>query len=173
MRTIPTVPGSETDRLRLRAFRADDLDAYAAVCADPEVMRHLGAGLPLDRPSAWQQMAAFAGEWSLHGWGMWAVAGRDDDRLIGRVGYLRPPDWPEVEIGWLLAREAWGRGLALEAARAALRLGRASLGIAAPISLIRPENRRSIALAARLGAGFERTIVLRGVQARVYRHTPG
>ena len=164
------VPVLRTARLELRAFAERDLDAYAAMCADPEVMRFIGAGGPVDRGLAWRQMAMFVGEWTLHGYGMWAVVSREDGRLLGRAGFLHPPGWPEAELGWLLARDAWGRGLAAEAARAALAHGRERLGLDAPISLIRPDNLRSIALARRLGATPESRIELLGAQAMVWRH---
>jgi len=151
-------------------FREDDLDAYADMCADAEVMRFIGAGGPVGMDVAWRQMALFLGEWALHGYGMWAVEERASGRLIGRVGFLDPPGWPECELGWLLAREAWGRGLAFEAAQAALAHGRAQLGIRELISLIRPDNVRSIALARRLGATLERTIDFMGAATLQYRH---
>jgi len=159
-----------TPRLRLRMFAEKDLDAYADMCADPEVMRHIGAGGPVDATVAWRQMALFCGEWALHGYGMWAVAERDGGRLVGRVGFLNPYGWPDCEIGWLLARDAWGRGYATEAARAALAYGRDHLGVVQPISLIRPENQRSIALAERLGATLERKIEFMDAPALQYRH---
>jgi RimJ/RimL family protein N-acetyltransferase len=115
-------------------------------------------------------MAMFVGEWTLHGYGMWAIESREDGRLIGRAGFLHPPGWPEAELGWLLARDAWGRGYAAEAVRAARDHGRAHLGLQAPISLIRPDNLRSIALAGRLGATQESRIVLLGGEALVWRH---
>lgn len=68
-----TAPVIETARLRLRPFRADDIEAYAALCADAEVMRHIGAGTPIGRDLAWRQMAALNGEWSLRGYGHWAL----------------------------------------------------------------------------------------------------
>ena len=151
-------------------FREDDLDAYADMCADAEVMRFIGAGGPVDASVAWRQMALFLGEWTLHGYGMWAVEERASGRLIGRVGYLNPPGWPECELGWLLARDAWGRGFAREAATAALAHGRASLGIGKLISLIRPDNLRSIALAERLGAVLDRRIEFMGGAALQYEH---
>ncbi|HYF57472.1 MAG TPA: GNAT family N-acetyltransferase, partial [Burkholderiaceae bacterium] len=132
----------------------------------------IGTGGPVDRGLAWRQMATFVGEWSLHGHGMWAVASLDDGRLLGRAGFLQPPGWPEVELGWLLAREAWGRGFATEAVAAARAHGRDRLGLRAPISLIRPENARSIALAERLGARLEARVELLGGVALQYRH-PG
>jgi RimJ/RimL family protein N-acetyltransferase len=115
-------------------------------------------------------MALFLGEWILHGYGMWAVEERASGRLIGRVGFLNPHGWPACELGWLLAREAWGHGFALEAAEAARAYGRAKLGIGELISLIRPDNVRSIALAQRLGASLDRKTDFMGGEVLQYRH---
>ena len=101
-----------TARLRLRPFTQKDLDDYAAMCADAEVMRHIGSGGAVARDIAWRQMALFAGHWSLLGYGMWALQERASGRLVGRAGYLDPEGWPGNELGWLLAREFWGRGVA-------------------------------------------------------------
>jgi RimJ/RimL family protein N-acetyltransferase len=159
-----------TARLELRMFREDDLDAYADMCADEEVMRFIGVGGPVGADVAWRQMALFLGEWALHGYGMWAVEERASGRLIGRVGFLNPHGWPACELGWLLARDAWGRGFALEAAQSARAYGRANLGVGELISLIRPDNMRSIALAERLGATRDRKIDFLGTDALLYRH---
>ena len=159
-----------TARLDLRMFREDDLDAYADMCADEEVMRFIGAGGPVGADVAWRHMALFVGEWSLHGYGMWAIEERASRRLIGRVGFLNPHGWPACELGWLLARDAWGHGFALEAAQAAMAYGRANLGIRGLISLIRPDNLRSIALAHRLGATLDRKIEFMGNEALLYEH---
>jgi len=159
-----------TERLHLRMFRERDLDAYAAICADAEVMQHIGAGGPVGRDVAWRQMALFLGEWTLHGHGMWAVERRADGRLIGRVGFLEPEGWPGCELGWLLARDAWGQGYAHEAARAAIACGREQLDLGELISLIRPDNRRSIALAERLGARLGSQMEFMGGQTLLYRH---
>ncbi len=164
------VPTLATPRLRLRAFAAADLDAYAAMCADPEVMRHIGAGGPVGRDGAWRQMALFLGEWALRGRGQWALTRRSDGRLIGRAGFLQPEGWPGVELAWLLARDAWGQGLATEAARAALAWGRDATGLAECISLVRPDNERSIALALRLGAVDDGEIDFLGGRTRRFRH---
>jgi RimJ/RimL family protein N-acetyltransferase len=164
------IPTLTTPRLVLRAFREADLDTYAAMCADPEVMLHIGSGGPIARDVAWRHMALFCGEWMLHGHGMWAVAERVGGRLVGRVGYLDPPGWPGCEMGWLLGRGDWGKGYAFEATRAAIAYGRDQLGIGELISLIRPENERSIALAERLSAVSDREIEFMGHRARVYRH---
>ena len=76
------VPTLTTERLTLRGWREDDLDAYAAIAADPEVMRFMGG--PLDRADTWRQIAVFVGHWELRGYGLWVV--ERDGELIGRVG---------------------------------------------------------------------------------------
>jgi RimJ/RimL family protein N-acetyltransferase len=164
-----SAPPIETARLQLRGFEARDLDDYAAMCADAEVMRFVGDGGPLAREAAWRQMALFAGHWPLRGFGTWAVEERTSGRLVGRVGYLQPEGWPGVELGWLLARPAWGRGLATEACRAAL-AQRAAFGIGRLISLVRPGNLRSAALAQRLGARLARTVDFLGAPVQVWEH---
>jgi RimJ/RimL family protein N-acetyltransferase len=85
----------ETERLRLRMFRETDLDAHAAMSADPEVMRYLGAtGEPLTRLDAWRQMAMFLGHWQLRGYGVWAVEERASGTFVGRIGLFNPEGWP-------------------------------------------------------------------------------
>lgn len=79
----------ETTRLRLRPFRDSDLDAYAELCADPEVMRYVGERGVLSREDAWRQMALLAGHWQLRGFGMWVVENRTTGAFSGRA---RSPD---------------------------------------------------------------------------------
>jgi len=164
------IPQITTARLAMRAFRQSDLDDYAALCADDEVMRHIGIGGAVGRDVAWCQMALFLGEWALHNYGMWALLRRSDGRLVGRAGFLNPEGWPGCELGWLLARDVWGQGYAFEAAGAAREFGRDALGIEHPISLIREGNLRSIKLAERLGAQRDGSVEMLGVEALLYRH---
>ena len=160
----------QTERLLLRAFSDADLDAYAAMCADAEVMRYLSVtGALLSREDAWRQMALFAGHWALRGFGMWAVEERESGRFIGRVGLHQPEGWPDRELGWSLAREAWGRGYATEAARAAADYAFRTLRWPHLIHLILPGNDRSIRVAGRLGARPAGTDIVRGVTQLVYR----
>lgn len=145
----------ETARLLLRPFSGADVDAYAEMCADTEVMRFLGGRL-WSRAETWRHIATILGHWHLLGYGMWAVEERSSGRFVGRVGFIDPPGWPGFELGWALARPFWGHGLAAEAGRAALEYAFSELDKEHVISLIHPENRRSLRLAERLGQCFER-----------------
>jgi RimJ/RimL family protein N-acetyltransferase len=131
-------------RLSLRMFRESDLDAYASMCADPEVMRFLGDGHTLTRPEAWRNIALVLGHWQLRGFGLWAVEERATGLLVGRVGCWRPEGWPGLEIGY-----------ATEAALASLNYAFHRLKHSHVISLIHPDNGPSIAVALRLGMRME------------------
>jgi RimJ/RimL family protein N-acetyltransferase len=119
-----------TERLVLRRRWTDgDRDRFAALNADPEVMRHYPATLTRAESDAF--VDRIEGCFAERGYGLWAVD-TDDVGFVGYVG-LWPADFvapftPAVEVGWRLARAAWGRGIAPEAARAALDDGFARLG---------------------------------------------
>ena len=157
----------ETDRLIMRPFAESDLDAYAVMCADPEVMRFLG-GKTWDRMQTWRHIAATLGHWQLRGYGPWAVEERRSGELIGRVGFINPEGWPGFELGWTLARAAWGNGYATEAARRALDHAFTDMDRDHVISLIHPENQASLAVAERLGETREGTAEVLGEEVGVY-----
>ena len=168
---IPTV---ETARLRLRAFHAADLDAYAAMQANPEVVRYLLTGQTATRIQTWYTMLTSAGSWALRGYGMWAVEEVAGGRFIGSVGIFEPLDWPEPEIAYSLDEPYWHRGFATEAAAAARDWLFAHLPHQRLASFIRPENGASIHVAERLGAVLEGTAELRGVTFQHWvHHRPG
>ena len=162
------VPEIRTERLLLRGLRHDDLDAYAAMYADPEVMQYLENGLPLDRAAAWRMMAVHLGHWLLRGYGQWALVEDATGDVVGRAGLWEPEGWPGLEVGWLLARPRWGQGFATEAGRAAIAYAFGVLGAEKVISLIRPENHLSVRVAERLGESYERTIELHGRRVDIY-----
>jgi RimJ/RimL family protein N-acetyltransferase len=158
----------ETERLRLRPFRGSDFESYAAIRADPEVMRHLGAGVPFDRGLSWRHLAFLLGHWQMRGYGMWAMEERATGTLVGWTGFAEPEGWPGFELAWTLARRFWGRGYATEGARAALGYAFTVLGKDRVISLIRPENDASIRVAERLGERLEGRTVVIGTEFLVY-----
>jgi RimJ/RimL family protein N-acetyltransferase len=90
-------PVLETERLWLRGWQPSDSEPYAAMAADPEVMRYVGG--VLDPVESWRQMALFAGHWALRGYGLWALERKEDGALIGRAGLWNPEGWPGLEIG--------------------------------------------------------------------------
>lgn len=158
----------ETERLVLRQFRESDLDVYAQICADPEVMQYVGAGQPLTRAEAWRSIATILGHWQLRGFGLWAVETKAHPQMIGRIGCWQPEGWPDFELGWLLGRDHWGQGYAIEAARSSLRYAFETLARPQIISLIKPGNQRSINVATRLGETLEGTTDIFGDPILVY-----
>ncbi|NND67056.1 MAG: GNAT family N-acetyltransferase [Halioglobus sp.] len=142
-----------TARLQLRQWREDDLPHFAAINADPEVMRYFPA--PLSREES-DHMATRCRELkATRGWGLWAVEELDTRRFIGFVGLHEPshdlPFAPCVEIGWRLAREFWGRGYATEAARRVLRYAFERLALDEIVSFTSVINLPSRAVMERLG----------------------
>ena len=143
-------PVLETARLILRVPRVEDFDAWAVIGADPEVMLHLGGAQ--SRFTAWKQFLAAVGAWQVQGFYCFSVIEKNSGEWIGRVGPLHPVDWPGTEIGWTLARSAWGKGYAVEAASAATDWAFENLGWSEIIHCIAPANTASQAVAIRLGS---------------------
>ncbi|WP_343592563.1 GNAT family N-acetyltransferase [Paracidovorax wautersii] len=146
----------QSPRLRLRQWTLADRAPFAALNADPAVMEHFPA--PLDRAQSdalADRIETLIGQ---QGWGFWAADGLGAEggpQFIGFVGLNRPtallPFNPCVEIGWRLARPFWGRGLATEGARLALRAGFEALGLDEIVAFTAKGNRRSRAVMERLG----------------------
>jgi RimJ/RimL family protein N-acetyltransferase len=143
-------PTLTTARLVLRPPVQADFEAWAACMADEEAARFIGGVQPAS--IAWRGMAAMVGSWALQGFGMFSVLERETGRWIGRVGPHHPHGWPGDEVGWGLARDAWGRGYAREAATASLDWAFDVLGWREVVHCIDPRNVLSIRLAERLGS---------------------
>ncbi|AHG18993.1 GCN5 family acetyltransferase [Chania multitudinisentens RB-25] len=151
--TIITV---ETERLLLRAWQDSDLPAFAAMNADPEVMKYFPACLSREESDALaNRIRQFMQQ---HGWGLWAVEAKGGAPFLGFVGLAIPSDdlpcSPCVEIGWRLAAEYWGQGYASEAAYGALNLAFNTLGLTEVVAFTAETNRPSRRVMERIGMTF-------------------
>jgi RimJ/RimL family protein N-acetyltransferase len=155
----------QTERLSLRgAWRDDDLDALAAMNADPEVMRYIFDGSVRDRADSAASLDRMMQTWAQRGFGLFAVELRGGGELIGWAGLAVPDFLPEVmpavEIGWRLDRRFWGHGYATEAAAAALRFGFADRGLDRIISIRHVDNERSARVMDKIGLRYEFSTVV-------------
>ncbi len=166
MTTAPTI---ETQRLRLRHHRSEDITPMVPLFAS-DWARYMGG--PISHDELWRWIAAETISWDWLGFGSWAVELRDSGELIGQVGINKPPRFPEIELGWTIFPTHEGKGYAFEAAEAARDWGFETLGLQTLVSYIDPENARSIALAKRLGAELDSNAQSEDPEDLVYRHFP-
>lgn len=144
----------ETGRLILRRFdQPGDRDAFAAICADPEVMEWLGG--TLTRAEADARIDRVEASWEANGHGRYLVERKSDGAFLGWSGIMRAFETLPIagvpEMGWRLVRDAWGQGYATEAAAAAIADGFQRLGFAEIWAFTNPGNLRSQAVMRRLG----------------------
>lgn len=146
-------PTLVTERLVLRPFREDDLDVFTEVMSASDIRRSLHRPEDYSRSDAWYEMALWLGQWELRGSGQWALEERSTGELIGRAGLHLPerPDWPGLEVGWVVHPSRWGRGYATEAGGRSISYAFEELGAERLFSVILPENERSSSVARRLG----------------------
>jgi len=172
------VPTLHTERLVLRAWTTADRAPFAALNADPEVVRWIGDGAPLTQAASDDLVDRIQEHWRARGFGLWAVEERGGGAFVGFAGlavpWFLPAVLPAVEVGWRLARAAWGRGYATEAGGAALSHALGDLGLAEVIATIFPENLRSVRVAEKLGlrlSGLRRHPAA-GREIAIYRTRP-
>lgn len=146
-------PELRTPRLLLRRWRAEDSEPFALLNSDPVVMEHFPA--PLGREASDALIATIEAGFERHGFGLWALEPREGGELLGFAGLAVPAFeahfTPAVEIGWRLARPAWGYGYATEAAGAALEFGFAQANLDEVVAFTAAGNLRSRAVMERLG----------------------
>ncbi|TDC51192.1 N-acetyltransferase [Actinomadura sp. KC345] len=137
----------------LRRWEAGDREPFAALNADPEVMAHFPA--PLTRAESDAMVDGIEARFEGEGFGFWALETADTNRFIGFTGLavvrFDAPFTPAVEIGWRLARSAWGHGYAAEAARRALRFAFDDARLDEVVSFTSTANLRSQAVMERIG----------------------
>ncbi|PWE27370.1 GNAT family N-acetyltransferase [Pararhodobacter marinus] len=144
----PAVPVLVTERLVLSAPVLADFEHAAAYHASD---RAVWEGGPHHRHHAWRIWAADVALWMLKGYGPFRVADRETGDWVGEVGIYHGDEFPEPELGWMVAPQAEGRGIAREAAGAVMDWARKTFGWDDIVNIIDPKNQRSLALALRLG----------------------
>jgi RimJ/RimL family protein N-acetyltransferase len=172
----------ETERLVLRAPVQEDAEALAPMYADPEVMHYVGDGRPLTRSETERSVKRMIERWEADGFGLFTTVRKSDEAVIGRVGLLvwntatwepttraEGADVPtEVEVGYTLGRDFWGRGYATEAAAAVRDYALGELGAERLIALIVHGNTASENVARKLGLEYERDIMLGRREAQLF-----
>lgn len=172
----------ETDRLLLRAPVPEDSEALAPMYADPDVMRYVGDGRPLTRAETEHSVRRMIERWDADGFGLFTTVRKDDGAVIGRVGLLvwnsetwepttraASADGPtEVEVGYTLGRDYWGRGYATEAAAAVRDFALGELAAERLIALIIHGNTASENVARKLGLEYERDVMLGRREAQLF-----
>ena len=145
-----------TDRLCLRQFRKEDLEAYARIMGDHEVGKWFPKGTGYTHEEAKRSLDSILEHWSKHGFGIWAVTDKEKKALIGRCGLNLIIDTSETEVDFVLARDYWGRGYATEAAKAALSYGFGVLKLGRIIALAKPEHTASRRVIEKVGMHYIR-----------------
>lgn len=158
----------ETERLRLRPITREDRDALIEIYRDPDVAQFM---TPFGPDNADERLLAYEQGWRERRYGVMAIIDRATGVLLGRSGLHYWPQFDETEVGWLLRRDAWGRGYAAEAARACLAWGFRELGLREITAMIDPRNARSVAVAERLGMKPLREDTLLGFHVVVHAIT--
>ena len=154
---------AETERLLIRHVGHDDIDAFAELFGDPEVMRFSSGTKSRDETLRWIEGCLLDYQPERWGYGLWAVVFKGTGQVIGFCGLTRYDDLDgqqEVEIGYRFARRSWGQGFATEAASATRDYAFSRLRMNRLFSLIEAENAASIQVARKIGMSLEKTITL-------------
>lgn len=150
-----------TQRLLLRRWQARDRAPFAAMCADPEVMRFIGSGNIMTEEQVAADIATYEASWKANGFGQFAVELRQTGQFIGFAGLgdhtLLPRYASFTEIGWRISRNVWGKGYATEAAKAAMDFGVDNCGLSDIVSVCQTENIASERIMQTLGLKLDRT----------------
>lgn len=158
------VPLIETERLRLRGHRPDDLDDCYAMWSDPAVTRYIG-GKPSTRQQTWSRLLTYAGHWALLGFGYWVIEDKTAGRFVGELGFadfkrdIAPSMRDVPELGFALTARSHGNGYASEAVRAAVRWSDEHLAAERTVCLIDADNAASQRVVQKAGyAPFESAV---------------
>jgi RimJ/RimL family protein N-acetyltransferase len=154
----------ETERLLLRRFREDDLQAFYLLCSMPEIIRYAQSApvASLEAARALMQAAPFH-DYAKHGYGRFACVWKATGAVIGFSGVKYVPEFADNELGYRFLPEYWGRGLATEAGQASIDFARATVGLSRLIALVHPDNTASARVVTKLGFAIEKQVRYSGL----------
>lgn len=142
----------ETERLILRTWTLDDAPKLFEICSNAEVMKYLGTGKPYETIEQAKDFLRWAEDYQKeNGFCRWAVLLKENQEIIGSCGFARPHGTEEIELGYLLGKKFWGRGLATEATRACLQYGFEQLKFNETIAITDLENVASQKVLEKIG----------------------
>lgn len=145
----------------MRPFTLNYLDALCALNSDPEVMKYITGGEPMPREQTQARLSFYLSHWQRHGFGLFAVEYKKTDEFAGFCGLQYLDGTAEVEVGYRLARNYWGKGVATESARASLQFGFDHLNLDRIVAVVHPDNLASQRVIEKIGLKYEK-------QARYY-----
>jgi RimJ/RimL family protein N-acetyltransferase len=160
----------ETERLAFRSWIAADLAHFCAICSEPRVMQFVGDGQPWSREQTQTFIERAIAHSQQHGYCQWALVLKNSAELIGFCGFM--PAEAGAEIGWRLAHEHWGKGLATEAAQAAMKYGFEELGFPRVIATVQSGNQASLRVVEKLGMRQEGKMRRNGREVLVFSVAP-
>jgi ribosomal-protein-alanine N-acetyltransferase len=146
----------ETNRLTLRPLKEDDLENVITLNSDPEVVKYITGGMPMSREHTQTRFNFYLDHQKKHNFAIWAVINKEDSAFIGLCGLQFLEDSPNIEVGYRLAKEFWGKGLATEAARACIIYGFNTLKLKEIVAVIDPENTASHQVIKKIGLKYKK-----------------
>jgi len=158
----------ETERTVLRRLTSDDASALFRSVGDPAVMRYWYPGPDPDVAGAARRIAEIDDHWQAHGFGDWGVVSKLEGELIGFAGLHRIADMGEVNIGFVLQRDRWRKGLGFEIAEAVLTYGFQQLRLPEVVAVVDPRNTASVRLACKCGLTPRQRFMWMGRERQAY-----
>ncbi|MBE9171360.1 GNAT family N-acetyltransferase [Pleurocapsales cyanobacterium LEGE 06147] len=171
--TNPTEPTIlQIDDFTMRSLQFCDLDALATIWADPEVTRFLPSrGVPISRENAEKSLVSFLEHWNQRDYGIWAIVENASSQTIGYCGLRYLDELDEVEVLYGLARAYWGRGIATQAAKAAISYGFNGAKLDRIIAMALPDNLASRRVIEKAGLQYEKQIHIFNLDVLYYSIT--
>ena len=159
----------ETERLFIRPFTPDDIEASYAMNLEEEVSRYTGDGGVVSKKEIERRiMHDVLGDYKKHGYGRLAVELKEERKFIGFTGLKYLEDMNEVDLGYRFMKNYWGRGIATESAKASINLGFETLGLTRIIAMVLPENIGSIRVLEKLHFKYEKEVEEEGQLVSLY-----